>query len=441
MDSIFIIIFIIVVFIIIVGIILYINRSKTGKGFDKKYNGNGEVIVNNRRNIGINKQITDDAKRIADLINSDVIVSPTTINTGELRFKHLLRDIIIRYDFSEQTLYPVIIFNNNKDIYKKEGSMKMYSAFDAYADFICNYRVPKEYSKPYNPGKDDVDADMQLAIQLSMAESSAPSDSGGASKSSGASFDVDIIYDKDRIDKTDTFTVNPKMKISELINKFRSKHNEFHFYSFIFAGKNLLTIMDSNIVEQIKYRVNIHASGFKILKNANEMIEYIKSITVNFTNKPLCITPFKLVVTIPSAPGISIVEWHKTNIGKTWNWKNIAEKVFNNTNVDVLINNINIGIGRNSVIFYHKLYLELFAECLGNYGIEYNTPEKLLNLISTFFNPDQPNFNTKMTIVNALFGDLLGGGEETYALSEENIDQNVINAFNQYLDMHDPNSI
>ena len=56
-------------------------------------------------------------------------------------------------------------------------------------------------------------------------------------------------------------------------------------------------------------------------------------------------------------------------------------------------------------------------------------------------NESEPDYSTKMTIINILFGDLLGGGQETYVLPEEKRDQRVITAFEQYLDMHNYNSI
>ena len=333
----------------------------------------------------------------------------------------------------------------------------MYSAFDAYADFICNSVKDLDLdmqsvalsdsggaSKTYNyvEDLDDLDPEMQLAIHLSMAESAAPSDSGGASKSSGASFDVNIIYYKDKDKRVDKVTVNPRMKkIRELIEPFIRKHKKYHFRAFIISGRNLLTQMDRSVNELTLYNnANIHAVGLKILKNESEMVEYIKSLTVNFTNKPLLITQYKLVVTIPSGQWGKEVIWHKDNIGKQWDWKNIAERVFEDAKVNIIFTNLGPEKGGNSIIFYHEQYLELFAECLNFNGVEYNTSAQLLNLIKIGLEESDSKYYTKMTIINVLFGDLLGGGQEAHALPEEDRDQRVINAFNQYLDMHDPNS-
>ena len=231
--------------------------------------------------------------------------------------------------------------------------------------------------------------------------------------------------------KTDTFTVNTTMKISELINAFCSKHNEFHFYNFIFAGIDLINNTDN--IDKKFSGYTIEAVGFKVLKNEKKIVKYIKSLTVNNT-PTLNITKYKLVVTLPSGQSGIIVRWYIDNIGKHWNWEKIVKQVFDNDGVNMFVNP-NTKSGENSLIFYHELYLYMFARCLANVGVEYDTLDKLLNLVMVFFDKYDPNYNTKMTIINVLFGDFSGEGQEIFVLSEEDRDQNVIKAFEQFLGM------
>lgn len=432
MDLVIIVVFIIVIFIIIVGIILYTCIKKTGNGNDNQYYGTGEVNTV-KTEIKIHPPYFKSANLISEYINSAVTYKQNPYLSAELTFIHNTHNInIIVPNLFSYADEPVSL-NKDGTMYYYFRKVIIQQIDEIYIQFAkCNDDAEKLNSADFLTQKqfDYYNETKQAATATASAASSATASSATADAESMISIVIKDDF-SGKCESNERFTISSEMTFRKLFDHYCHKYSKYHIRSFLFAGNNLLNNLDKKIKEILYSSATIHAIGFKIY-NENEMIEFIKNHTVNSTSTRLHIEPpFKIIVTMPSGDSGIVVLWHVKN--KKFNWNKICNKVFGLP--DQVKMYISEEMVMNKIIFYHTS-LELFADCLNANGIEYNNTDKLLNLVKNFVNKDiDPDYATKMHIIQILFGVMSGYGIQSYQ-PDFVLNEHVTNAFSQYAETY-----
>lgn len=459
------IIFIIVIFTIITGIIIYLNRKKTGSGFDKPYIGNGDIEID-PPGVKISKQFEKSANELSEYINSTVLVLPDTDNpesyrikdgikyiyTGILAFVHNDANVTITVVIQSMLGTPVIItYNNMEYYYKPDNPAYKYSgALAVYRKFIDSQKTG--LSKAGFLSKSDFEKSTQKKEVYSdsggggggakpdlIYTAAAKPDPSAATKNYIVKF---ILYLDGGGNKEDIYNASTSMKIGELINIYTNKYKQYHFRRFLYDGKDLSDSLDRPIGTIIRsgFAINniliIKTVHINKMNKENEMIEFIKSQTLNNAN-PISLSKFKLVLTLPSGQSDFIFDWHINNRSK-WDWKKIFNKGFGeNTEVYKNPDGIDNPEILNSNIFYNKYHIGIFLECLTAAGIvEYNTLENLMKMLSTRFgDADNPKYSRQITLIEVLYGNYMGLGHIAHLLPDTKRDPDVIRAYEQYLEI------
>ena len=419
MDSISVIIFAIVFLIIIFGVLVWIIVTKNK---NRRYNASGEIIFNNNTGgkFKDSSKLKNEATKISEYINGDVTVVQLSNIGGELTFTHNGKDI--------KVITPSDAFSEHKFIVVDGTSYSKYSIIpgeraDAfYKEYIKNNGKGFITESEYKTIKEEDER-----LQIEKFEKILDTQASEVSKSA-ITIKISNIVNNNKIN---SYSILLDAPISDVINKYISKNvSKYLFTSFIYAGKNLLLHSERSARDlYISQDSEIKAVGFKIIKTNSEIVNYIKS-SITAGDKKYNISKTKIAATPNSGSAPLCIRRHYENEGVEWNWIEICNAVFGIENVLIYVSP-RTGAGVNAVIFYHSKYLDLFAMCLTQAGLDY-TRETLLSIVEVFFDRTDPKYTEKMTIINILFGDYTGEGYPVYALAEEERDPKVMEAYGKY---------
>ena len=426
MDLIVIVVFIIVIFIIIVGIILYTCIKKTGNGNDNIYYGTGDVNIV-KTEFASFKAFLRSANKISDYIQSPVTFKATSDYSAELKFKHGGYNIQISAP-AIHTLNGVVIINKDSTMYYYFRQNVMQKISKIYKQFAKCDSVEAFGNADFLTQEQ---FEEQTAIMAESVNSYQQETTKQAAAAAASTISIDIQDEFSGKKGKQTFNISSEMTFSDLFDNYRRTHPQYYITTFTYTGRDLNTYPTGyKIQSKISSSGNtIFAIGFKIY-NENEMVEFIKNQTVKSTPILHIEPPFKIIVTMPSGPSGVMVLWHVKN--KAFNWNKICDRVFG------LTGEVKMHIAEervmNNIIFYH-ISLELFAECLGTNGIEYDTPDKLLKLVEGFVEKTDPDYNTKMHIIQILFGVMSGYGIQSSHSDDSVLNEHVTNAYSEYAEM------
>lgn len=419
MDSISVIIFAIVFLIIIFGVLVWIIVAKNK---NRRYNASGEIIFNNNTGgkFKDSNKLKNEATNISKYINGDVTAVQLSKIGGELTFTHNGKDI--------KVITPSNAFLEHKFIVVDGTSYSKYSIIpgekaDAfYKEYIKNNGKGFITESEYKTIKEEDER-----LQTEKFEKILDTQASEVSKSA-ITIKISNIVNNNKIN---SYSILPDAPISDVINKYISKNvSKYIFTSFIYVGKNLLLHPESSAKDlYMSHNSEIKAVGFKIIKTNSEMVNYIRS-SITAGDKKYNISKTKIAATPNSGSAPLCIRWHYEHEGAEWNWIEICNAVFGIENVLIYVSP-RTGVGVNAVIFYHSKYLDLFAMCLTQAGLDY-TRETLLSIVEVFFDRTDPKYTEKMTIINILFGDYTGEGYPFYALEEDERDPKVMEAYEKY---------